>query len=197
MSEPFIGQIVMFAGSVTPRGWAFCNGQLLEISKHRALFSVLGTTYGGDGRTNFALPDLRGRFAMHPSSTLPQPLDAGSDLTPRDLGESGGQEDVTLAVNQMPVHSHTAEVAVDVTVKAVSGNGNQSSPEKNVLAASAEKDNAYSDAQPDTNMSPEAVEATAKVAVENAGANMPHTNLPPYQCINFIIAIQGKFPSRG
>ena len=107
MSDPFIAEIIMFGGNFAPRGWAFCDGQLLSISSNSALFSILGTTYGGDGRTTFGLPDLRGRVAMHPGS--------GPGLTQRRLGEKSGMETVTLTTNQIPSHNHTATATASGT----------------------------------------------------------------------------------
>ena len=170
----------MFAGNFAPRGWAFCNGQLLAISQHPSLFSILGTTYGGDGRTTFALPDLRGRFAMHPGT--------GPGLNPRSLGQVGGTENVTLTIEGIPTHSHSA----DLTIKAVSEKGNDTSPEHNVWATSADDSKIYSDDPPDADMSSTATEVT----IQNAGGGQAHNNIPPYRCVNFIIAFQGIYPSR-
>ena len=169
--EPFIGEIIMFGGNFAPRGWAFCDGQLLPISENTALFSILGTTYGGDGRTTFGLPDLRGRVTIHPGT--------GSGLTPRLLGEMGGQERVTLTTDQIPAHNHE--------IKALKTEGDSSSPEGNFPAKSGQGDPDYntdSDATMNSN------------AIENTGGNQPHNNMPPFQSINFIIALQGIFPSR-
>src|SRR6185295_12464655 len=118
MSEPFIGMIVMFAGNFAPRNWAFCNGQLLSIAQNTALFSILGTTYGGDGRTTFALPDLRGRVPIHPGQ--------GPGTSNYSLGQQGGVENVTVTQNQLPAHSHG--------VNAVAQGGNQASPVGNLPA---------------------------------------------------------------
>lgn len=170
-SEPFIAQIVMFGGNFAPRGWAFCDGQLLSISSNSALFSILGTTYGGDGRTTFGLPDLRGRVAMHPGN--------GPGLTSRRLGEKGGVEQVTLNINQIPSHTHGA--------KAYSGQGNQQGPEGNVLAYDR-RETQYSDQAPDVTMNAQ--------AIASAGGSQPHTNIQPYLAINHIIAISGVYPSR-
>jgi len=175
-SEPFIGEISMFAGNFAPRGWALCDGQLLSISQNTALFSILGTTYGGDGRTTFGLPDLRGRVPMHPGN--------GPGLTPRSLGEKGGVEEVNLTINQMPSHSHHASG----TVRAYNGDPDSESPDETVLA----NGQFYSSQSPDTNMHADSVQMT----VDNSGGSQPHTNIQPYQCINYIIALEGIFPSR-
>ncbi len=174
--EPFIGQIVMFGGNFAPRGWALCDGQLLPISQNQALFSILGTTYGGDGRTTFGLPDLRGRFAMHPGN--------GPGLTSRRLGEKGGAETTTLNLNQIPSHSHTA------LVNAFSSEGDSTIPDNNTWAKSGQGDPDYYTGADNTIMSEDAVQ------IGNAGGDQPHSNVPPFQAVNYIIALVGVFPSR-
>lgn len=176
MSEPFIAEIRMFAGNFAPRGWAFCAGQLLPINQNTALFSLLGTTYGGNGQTTFALPDLCGRAPMHAGN--------GPGLTPRSLGEAGGQENVVLAINQVPAHSHAAQV------NASNGAANSLSPVGTVLAVSAQG-NAFATGSPPT--SPMSASAAS---VANAGGNQGHNNMQPYTAVSFIIALQGIFPSR-
>lgn len=173
--EPFIGQIIMFGGNFAPRGWAFCDGQLLAISSHSALFSILGTTYGGDGRTTFGLPDLRGRIAMHPGN--------GPGLTPYTLGQAGGQEQVTLTPPQMPAHNHN----VQVTLHASSADGDDPNPIGRFPGKSTE--DTYSDTS-DGNM------AAPVVTEQNTGGGQPHTNVQPFRCVNYIIALVGVFPSR-
>jgi len=173
MSEPFIGQIMMFAGNFAPRGWALCNGQLLSISQNSALFSILGTTYGGDGQTTFGLPNLQGRVAMHAGS--------GPGLTPRELGEVGGSETVTLINTQMPAHNHG--------LACTSNAANQTQAEGHILGAeSASATQVYSSDQPNQMMSTFSISAS--------GGNQPHNNMPPFQCVNYIIALEGIFPSR-
>lgn len=167
--DPFIGEIVMFAGNFAPRGWAFCDGQLLPISSYSALFSILGTTYGGDGRTTFGLPDLRGRVPMHPGN--------GPGLSPRRLGEKGGTESVALNLNEVPSHNHG--------IQANSSFGDQKSPVNNYPAAADDGEHNYAGTQ-NGNAQP----------TQMAGGGQPHTNMQPYQCVNFIIALQGTFPSR-
>ncbi|WOD42074.1 phage tail protein [Hwangdonia lutea] len=171
-SDPFIGQISMFAGNFAPRGWAFCDGQLLPISQYSALFSILGTTYGGDGRTTFALPDLRGRVPMHNGN--------GPGLTSRQLGQKFGSETNTLTVNQMPSHSHT--------VNAVTEDGNQSVPIGNLPAGTKVLDKEYSNAASNTTMNANMINAS--------GNNQPVNNIQPVLVINYIIALQGVYPSR-
>jgi microcystin-dependent protein len=168
--EPFIGQIMMFAGNFEPRGWAFCNGQLLPISQNTALFSILGTTYGGNGQTTFALPDLRGRLPMHWGS--------GPGLTPRQIGEVGGSESVTLTVNQMPAHTHTLN-AVNDDAKASTVDGN--------LLGNAQTQ-VYSSEAPSARM--------AATAIASTGGGQPVPVESPFLCITFIIALEGVFPSR-
>lgn len=173
MAEPFLGQIKMFGGNFAPRGYAFCDGTILPISQNQALFSLLGTTYGGDGRTTFALPDLRGRLPVHEGT--------GTGLTPRPLGAKGGAEAVTLNAAQLPAHSHAA--------RCVTPAGNTNDAAGAVWADDAGvSSGTYSTATPNATM--------ASSAISNAGGNQAHTNVQPFLCVNFIIALQGIFPSR-
>ena len=171
MSEPFVGEIRMFAGNFAPRGWAFCDGQLLAVSQNDALFSLLGTMYGGDGRTTFGLPDMRGRIPLHAGS--------GPGLSPRQLGSKAGAENVTLTVNQMPSHGHPLQA----------GNrpANSRDPGGKGLAASQSGDVYTSDLS--------AVPLNSG-AVSSVGGSQSHTNLMPFLCVNFIIALFGIYPSR-
>lgn len=171
MSEPFVGEIRMFAGNFAPRGWAFCDGQLLAVSQNDALFSLLGTIYGGDGRTTFGLPDLRGRIPIHAGH--------GPGLSERRLGSKGGAEKETLTVNQLPSHTHAAHGST--------GNGLDPNPQGNVLASSTVLEPYYNGPQ-DTNL--------AASSITNIGGSQPHTNLMPFLCIHFIIALFGIYPSR-
>jgi microcystin-dependent protein len=172
--DPFVAEIRIFPFNFPPKGWATCDGQLLPISQNTALFSLLGTTYGGDGRTNFALPNLQGSSAMHQGQ--------GPGLSLRDLGETGGSETVTLIQSEIPSHTHT--------VKANSGDGTLPSPKGNVWSGpGADRDLFwYNTAQPNANMSP--------LALTVAGGNLPHNNMMPYLTLNFCIAMQGVFPAR-
>ena len=182
--EPFIGEIVMFGGTFAPRGWAFCDGQLLSISQNTALFSILGTTYGGDGRTTFGLPDLRGRVPMHAGN--------GPGLSNRRLGEKSGAETVTLTSSQMPSHNHTA--TTDSTLGASSsGASTVNSPAGNVLANDG-NDRIYKNVEPDVLMRTSAIDSTT--TVDDTGGGQAHTNVQPFQAVHFIIALQGIFPSR-
>jgi len=171
MSEPFIAEVKIFAGNFAPRGWAFCNGQLLPIAQHTALFSIIGTTYGGDGRTTTGLPDLQGRAAMHPGR--------GPGLTQRRLGEKGGNASITLTTGQMPQHTHT-----------MMGNSE--------LATTGDPSSAQlADTDPLKNYGPlRDTETLAPLAVSNAGGSQPHNNLQPFLGLYFIIALIGLFPSR-
>lgn len=171
MSEPYVGEIRMFAGNFAPRGWAFCDGQLLAISQNDALFSLLGTVYGGDGRTTFGLPDLRGRVPVHVGS--------GPGLSPRSWGEKYGQETVTLTTSQMPTHNHD--------VLASNAVGSQAAPGGAMLASSPTvrlyrpvPTNADFDA----------------AATSSVGGGQSHNNIMPFLCVNFIIALFGIYPSR-
>lgn len=167
-TEPAIGEISMFAGNFAPRGWALCNGQLLPINQNQALFSILGTTYGGDGRTTFGLPDLRGR--------APVSAGQGPGLSDVRLGQSGGVETVTLNALQLPSHQHTT------TLK--SEKQNNLEPDANNLILVSEQrvveDQVF----------------TKDIPSSATGGNQAHENRPPYLGINYIIALQGIFPSR-
>lgn len=176
MSEPFVGEIRMFAGNFAPRGWAFCDGQLLAVSQNDALFSLLGTVYGGDGRTTFGLPDLRGRIPLHAGT--------GPGLSPRRLGAKGGEEQVTLTVNQLPAHRHDWQ-ATSSNATNVSPVG---SPDPIPYAQPLNAD-VYRDGTPPT------VDFSGS-AVGNTGGSQPHTNVMPFLCVHFIIALFGIFPSR-
>ncbi|GEO10041.1 phage tail protein [Segetibacter aerophilus] len=176
MAEPFIGQITLFAGTFAPRGWAFCQGQILSIAQNTALFSILGTTYGGNGQTTFALPDLRGRVPVGPGQ--------GPGLSNYSLGQQSGSESVTLTVGNMPSHNHP--------LAASTSDGDASSPTNNYNAVTIDPStlnsmNTYKTAA-NTNMNP--------AAIGQAGGNQPHQNMQPYTCINYIIALEGIFPSR-
>jgi microcystin-dependent protein len=171
----YLGEIKMFAGNFAPVGWAFCDGSLLPISQNTALFSLLGTTYGGNGTTTFALPDLRGRFPMNAGT--------GPNLTARNLGDVGGLETATLTVAQMPVHTHAAVAAVDSTV-AVTDRPQNALPARNASAT------------PSYGKTGNATMASSAVVVSSAGGGQPHPIMPPFVCVNFIIALQGIFPAR-
>jgi microcystin-dependent protein len=172
MSEPFVGQIKMFAGNFAPRGYAFCDGQLLSVSQNDALFSLLGTIYGGDGRTTFGLPGLRGRIPVHQGS--------GPGLIPRSLGSKGGTETVAVTTQQLPEHSHTFQAST--------ATGDQSNPSGACLAGSANT-RLYRDVGTSANLAP-------ATAITKTGGSGAHANLAPFQCINYIIALFGVYPSR-
>ena len=174
MSEPYVGEIRMFAGNFAPRGWAFCDGQLLAVSQNDALFSLLGTIYGGDGRTTFGLPDLRGRVPIHQGS--------GPGLSPRRLGSRGGAENETLTVNQLPSHTHPLQATQSLA--------NNQSPSGRALAPTTAIDFYIDDlnAFDPQNMS--------SSAITGVGGSRSHTNLQPFLCIHFIIALFGIYPSR-
>jgi len=180
VSGNFIGEIKIFGGNFAPDGWAFCDGQLLEILTNPALFSILGTTYGGNGFTHFALPDLRGRAPVHVSQ--------GSGLSDRRLGEVGGQENITLTTNQLPAHSHGAAG----TMGAYSGGGNSDSPINNLMAKPSDGSLNYYNSFPDTSMAQEAVH----VIINDSGGNQPHSVMQPFTTVNFIIALEGIVPLR-
>lgn len=168
MSEPFIGEIRLFAFNFAPRGWALCDGQLLDIASHTALFSLLGTTYGGDGRTTFGLPDLRGRVAVHKGT--------GPGLTPRNMGQKAGVERVTLTIPELPPHRHSLVCAAEAA--------NQGKPAGNELAAS----NIYH--------APTSDAVLAASSIGQTGGGQSHENMQPFLVANYCIALTGLFPSR-
>jgi microcystin-dependent protein len=170
MAEPFIGEIRMVGFSFAPVGWALCNGQLLAIAGNDALFALIGTTYGGDGQTTFQLPNLQSRFPLH--------MGQGQGLSPYSLGQLAGTENVTLLANQIPAHGHTP--------LSNSTAGDQASPTNNFWAASAQQ--LYSNAAPAAAMN--------TGLIQPSGGNQPHDNMNPFLVINFIIALNGVFPSR-
>ena len=172
MSSPFLAEIRIFCGNFPPTGWAFCNGQILPIAQNTALFSLLGTTYGGDGRTNFALPNLQGNMPMGAGN--------GPGLTPRVLGETGGASTHTLLAAQMPSHTHAVQTAS-------AADSLQPSPTA-LLAHSSGNASLYH-----TPTNPAAMAASA---VQASGAGWAHNNMPPVLGLTFIIALQGIFPAR-
>jgi len=177
--DNFIGEVRIFAGTFAPRGWAFCDGQLLPISTNQALFSLLGTTYGGDGRSSFALPNLNGKA----------PIGAGQGprLTPRYLGESGGQDKVLLQQTELPAHSHTATGGT-IAIPGFVGTGNSDTPENTFPAASTKSYSATTSGTMNT--------VAGTVQLNATGGNQSHNNLQPYLVVRYIIALQGIFPPR-
>ena len=172
MTDQFVGEIRMFGFSFPPTGWAFCSGQLMPLSQNTALFALLGTTYGGTGKSNFALPDLQGRAAMHPGQ--------GPGLSLHDLGETGGSETVTLLESEIPAHSHT--------LNASQADGIERTPAGQLLATGIGISQ-YQTPGSSTGLAPN--------AVTPAGGDQPHNNLQPYLTFYFNIALQGVFPPRG
>jgi microcystin-dependent protein len=180
MSEPFIGEIKMFAGGFAPRGYAFCNGQLLAIQQNAALFSILGTTYGGNGIQTFGLPNLQGRMPMHWGN--------GPGLTPRVIGETSGTETVTLLTPNLPAHSHAIAIPCNTSDGTVGNPQNQVLAVPNAPEAGAAV-NAYSP-------TPTGGDTLLPFNAVPTGSNVPISIIPPFQCVSFIIALQGIFPSR-
>ena len=166
MAQPYIGEIRMFGGNFAPVGWWWCDGSSMPISENEALFQLIGTTYGGDGESNFNLPDLRGRVPVHMN-------------TPQELAQAAGVEAVTLTVNQIPTHSHPL-----IASQAI---GNSSNPAGEVPAQTAGGLMPYFEADPNVPMAPQ--------AVQPIGGSQPHDNHQPYLCISFIISLFGIFPS--
>jgi microcystin-dependent protein len=171
MSDPFVAEIRMFAGNFAPTGWATCNGQLLPISQNTALFSLLGTYYGGDGKSTFALPNLQDSAPMHPGD--------GAGLSQRFLGQQGGTPTVTLLQTEIPSHNHIANAKTSL--------GNSQTPADQTWAGSNNAKQ-YVNTNPNIAMSP--------FALAPAGSSFPHNNLAPYLVVTFIIAMQGVFPPR-
>jgi|SRR5215470_8738861 len=168
MAQPYVGEIRMFAGNFAPAGWMFCEGQLLPISEYETLFNLIGTTYGGDGQSTFALPDLRGRIPLH----------QGNGFT---LAETGGAETITLTVSQIPAHSHAA--------LGTANPGTTTSPSAQTMSNLAGATNsAYGQDAPKSTLSPSSITST--------GGSQPHNNFQPYLCIDFIISLFGIFPSQ-
>ncbi|NDJ62314.1 MAG: phage tail protein [Chloroflexi bacterium] len=190
-SDPFLGQLAYVGFGFAPRDWADCNGQLLSISQHTALFALLGTMYGGDGRTTFALPDMRGRVPIH--------VGQGTGLPSFTQGQGGGDDTATLNINQIPPHAHSASTSVTMNLKARahSGVGGTAAPEGAVLANSGRED-IYSSSAPDVDMAVGAVTGTADAAttVNPTGGGQPFSIMQPYLVVRCIIALQGVFPSR-
>lgn len=172
MADPFVAEIRIFPFNFAPKGWAWCDGQLMPISQNTALFSLLGTTYGGNGKSNFALPDLQGRAPMHPGQ--------GPGLSLHDLGETGGSETVTLLESEIPAHSHV--------LRATALPADQPTPQA-TLTATVSSDNIYAPAASLVPMAPE--------ALAPSGGDQPHNNMMPYLTFYFNIALQGVFPPRG
>jgi microcystin-dependent protein len=172
MADPFTAEIRIFPFNFAPRGWAWCDGQLMSISQNTALFSLLGTTYGGNGQTTFALPDLQGRAPMHPGQ--------GPGLSLHDLGETGGSETVTLLESEIPAHNHALRAsAQDATTRIVIGQ----------MPATSLGVSLYGSTPANTTLNPS--------ALTPAGGDQPHNNLQPYLTFYFCIALQGVFPPRG
>ncbi|HEX2085007.1 MAG TPA: tail fiber protein [Solirubrobacteraceae bacterium] len=174
MADPFVAEIRVFPFNFAPKGWAWCDGQLVPLSQNTALFALLGTTYGGNGKSNFALPDLQGSVPMHPGQ--------GQGLSLHDLGETGGSDTVTLLESELPAHSHQ--------VMAANFPGDVQFPTTTMALARSTGGNAYQD-NPTTNtfMAPQ--------SLAPAGGSLPHNNLAPYLTFYFNIALQGVFPPRG
>jgi len=187
MEEPFIGEIAIFGFNFAPRGWAQCDGHLLPISQNQALFSLLGTTYGGDGRTTFGLPDLRGRIPMH--------YGAGQGLSARHIGQKIGQETVSLNVNQMPAHKHDITLtSITATLKAVNDEGDQKKPGGHTIANSSTE--FYSEDTPNTPMHADSIEISGSGTCENTGGSQFHNNIQPSLVVNYCIALIGLYPPR-
>jgi microcystin-dependent protein len=173
MADPFVAEIRIFGFNFAPKGWAFCNGQILPLSQNTALFSLLGTTYGGNGKSNFALPNLQGSIPVHPGQ--------GNGLSLYDLGESGGTESVTLLESEMPAHVHP-----------VQGNINPS----NLATPSPARSWARSAPGTAYNTTTSNFVQAAPQAIAPAGGSLPHNNMMPYLTLNYCIALQGVFPPR-
>jgi microcystin-dependent protein len=175
MADPFVAEIRIFPFNFAPKGWAWCDGQLLPLSQNTALFSLLGTTYGGNGKSNFALPDLQGRAPMHPGQ--------GPGLSLHDLGETGGSETVTLLESEIPAHSHGLQALPTPVI------ANSNDPAGTVFAQPFGGNSLYA--------TPGALSSMAPESLAPAGGDQPHNNLQPFLTFYFCIALQGVFPPRG
>lgn len=172
MANPFVAEIRIMPTNFAPKGWAFCNGQLMPISQNTALFSLLGTTYGGDGKSTFALPNMQGNAPMQAGQ--------GPGLSLRDLGETGGEQTVTLLQTEIPAHTH---------IPVAGGTADTASPQNNTWGGALKgHGDLYAPASSLVQMSP--------LALSVVGGNQPHNNLPPYLTLNFVIALQGVYPAR-
>jgi microcystin-dependent protein len=182
MADPFLGEIRIFPFNFAPQGWELCNGQLLSISQNTALFSLIGTFYGGDGQTTFALPNLQSRVAIHQGQ--------GNGLSSYELGQVGGAENVTITANQMPAHNHLVNCDGSATGRGgnVFGVGTGGTPANNIPGLTPSHAT-YSNNSANATMNP--------AMIQTAGGNQSHTNIQPYLVLNFCIAMQGIFPSRG
>jgi len=193
MAEPFIGEIMIFSGNFAPVGWMMCQGQTLPITSYQALFAIIGTFYGGNGTTNFQLPDLRGR--------VPVGFGQGAGLSSYNLGQVGGVENETLTIPQMPLHNHTfSATGASASVQAGSGNGKIGAPAGNYLVnpstSGMHNFASQSDAGALGNLA--GVSLTfGSSAIGTTGGNQPHPNVQPYLAVNYIIAFNGIFPTRG
>jgi microcystin-dependent protein len=192
--DPYIGEITIFAGNYAPQGWAFCDRRIMQITQYQALFALIGNIYGGDGRTTFALPDLRGRSVLC--------MGSGAGLTPRTLGQTGGYEKVGLSSTEMPTHNHTAQSAATGTMSAqlncVAGAGTSSTPKGTFIANNS---NAFAKSGTMDTMNSGAVSVTTSdlqitTDVANAGSGASHENMHPFLTLNYIIALEGVFPPR-
>lgn len=168
MAQPYVGEIRIFAGNFAPAGWMFCEGQLLPISENEVLFQLIGTTYGGDGESTFALPDMRGRIPVHQGNGF-------------ILAETGGAEEITLTVNQIPAHSHALLATSDAATATAPG------PSVTLARNTNPAISPYGTDNPSVNLSPS--------AIGPVGGSQPHTNFQPYLCVNYIISLFGIFPS--
>jgi microcystin-dependent protein len=187
MSDPYVGEIRLFPFNFPPKGWAFCAGQLLPITQNTALFSLLGTQYGGNGASTFALPDLRGRVSMSSGQ--------GLGLTNRTQGEIGGEETVQLLAPHVPAHSHV--LTPSGTLRVTSALGDQPSPSGTVPATESSGVTAtYSNAPPDSSMKAGGVTFAGQATAASVGGDQVHENRQPYLTLNFCIALQGVFPPR-
>ena len=171
MAQPYVGEIKMFAGNFAPEGWSFCQGQVIAISENDTLFALIGTTYGGDGQSTFALPDLRSRVPIHQGQ--------GPGLSNYTLAQSGGAESVTLTVNQVPAHTHAMRASI--------GLANTTNPANAIIGASTAVTAFFGD-PPTQNMN--------TAAISSVGGSVPHNNIQPYLAFNFIISMFGVFPQQ-